>query len=322
MCRDHRRCAGGPSWHGVDYPPGSLPPRSGRGWYRRAGHAAGHGCWALAGEAPDPANGAAGHMCPARGCRRDARRVPRARWSTWRPPSRSRGRRWARRWASCSPATAATASGCAPPRWSPPIQVGGGDRSALRLQPAANGGGDDRSAGAARLGRGHPVRARCRRPRVSVWGVGNRADRDRPALANRPRPRCRVPDAWRSATGSAPGTCSAPRASARPRIDHPALGYPAAGRFTGDEVLRCAADQPGVEPQLGDDYTIPCDMTEGALRAVLGSLTWTNRPDSGWFRPSPACACSVRAHRGGPVGAEAMALFAAVDDEPEQAPPE
>lgn len=35
---------------------------SGRGWYRRAGHAAGHGCWALAGDVPDPANGAAGHM--------------------------------------------------------------------------------------------------------------------------------------------------------------------------------------------------------------------------------------------------------------------
>lgn len=101
-----------------------------------------------------------------------------------------------------------------------------------------------------------------------------------------------------------------------------AVGYPGAGRFTGDEVLRCAADQPAVEPQLGGDYTIPCDMTEGSSGGP-----WLADLDESTGLGVVQAVTSMRVLgderiAGARLGPAAMALFAAVDNQPEQAPPE
>lgn len=97
-----------------------------------------------------------------------------------------------------------------------------------------------------------------------------------------------------------------------------AVGYPATGRFTGDEALRCAADQPGVEPRLGDDYTIPCDMTEGSSGGP-----WLADLDENTGLGVVQAVTSLRVAgedliAAARLGPEAMALLAAVDDEPEQ----
>ena len=101
-----------------------------------------------------------------------------------------------------------------------------------------------------------------------------------------------------------------------------AIGYPAAGRFTGDEVLRCSADQPEVEPGLGGDYTIPCDMTEGSSGGP-----WLADLDESSGLGVVQAVTSLRVLgderiAAARLGPEAMALFAAVDDQLEQAPPE
>lgn len=101
-----------------------------------------------------------------------------------------------------------------------------------------------------------------------------------------------------------------------------AVGYPGAGRFSGDEVLRCAADQPAVEPELGGDYTIPCDMTEGSSGGP-----WLADLDESTGLGVVQAVTSLRVVgderiAGARLGPEAMALFAAVDNQPEQAPPE
>lgn len=106
-----------------------------------------------------------------------------------------------------------------------------------------------------------------------------------------------------------------------------AIGYPAAGEnFTGDEVLRCSADAPGVEPRLGGDYTIPCDMTEGSSGGP-----WLAELDETTGLGVVVAVTSLRVVgderiAAARLGPDAMALFAAVDDEPdeqsEQAPAE
>lgn len=115
-------------------------------------------------------------------------------------------------------------------------------------------------------------------------------------------------------------------------IDEPpaplsAVGYPAAGEnFTGDEVLRCSADQPGVEPRLGGDYTIPCDMTEGSSGGP-----WLAELDETTGLGVVVAVTSLRVVgderiAAARLGPDAMALFAAVDDrsddQSEQAPDE